>query len=86
VVPSTSACFCLAGILSQTCWFSTAQVGIEQVKRLRAQTGAPIGDVKKALENSGNDIKVAHDLLRRMGIAEAAKKSSRPAKEVLTSL
>lgn len=69
----------------QCCWFSTtaaSQSSIELVKQLRAQTGAPIGDIKKALQKTDNDVNAAIDALRTMGVAAAAKKATRSATEV----
>jgi hypothetical protein len=87
-VPSTNVCLWPAWALLPQCSYTNAAnpAGIELVKKLRAQTGAPIGDVKKALEKADSDIKVAYDVLRKMGIAAATKKSCRPASEVLSHL
>ena len=57
-----------------------------QVKELREKTGAGMMDCKKALEETGGDIEKAVDLLRKKGLAEAAKKAGRTAKEgIVTS-
>jgi elongation factor Ts len=52
-----------------------------QVAELRAVTGAGLMDCKRALEDSGGDMDVAKDVLRKKGIAIAQKKSARDAKE-----
>jgi elongation factor Ts len=47
------------------------------VKALRERTGAPIVDVKNALEESGGDEQKAIEILRKKGSASAAKRSGR---------
>jgi elongation factor Ts len=49
----------------------------ENIKELRAMTGAGFMDCKKALEQTGGDVNKAVDLLREKGLAAAAKKSGR---------
>ncbi len=56
-------------------------VSIEQVKELRARTGAGIVDCKKALEEANGDIEKAIEILRKKGIAKAVKKMGRKAAE-----
>ena len=56
-------------------------VTMESIKELRALTGAGMMDVKKTLEETGGDIEQAAALLRERGIAKAAKKADREAKE-----
>lgn len=56
-------------------------VTMEAIKTLRAMTGAGMMDVKKTLEETGGDIEQAAALLRERGIAKAAKKADREAKE-----
>jgi len=56
-------------------------VTMEAIKELRALTGAGMMDVKKTLEETGGDIEQAAALLRERGIAKAAKKADREAKE-----
>ena len=55
----------------------------EMIKKLRGMTGAGMLDVKKALDETGGDIDKAAALLRERGIAKAAKKSERTAREGL---
>jgi len=55
----------------------------EMIKKLRGMTGAGMLDVKKALDETGGDIDKAAALLRERGIAKAAKKSERSAREGL---
>lgn len=56
-------------------------VTTEQVKTLRAMTGAGLMDVKRALEDTDGNIEKAATLLRERGIAKADKKSDRAANE-----
>jgi elongation factor Ts len=56
-------------------------VSMDSIKRLRAMTGAGMMDVKKALEETSGDLDKAAQLLRERGIAKAAKKAEREAKE-----
>jgi elongation factor Ts len=58
----------------------------EDVKRLREQTGAGIMDCKRALEESDGDVERAQAYLREKGLATAAKKAGRAAREgIVTS-
>lgn len=56
-------------------------VSMEDIKRLRAQTGAGMMDVKGALEEADGNVDKAAELLRERGIAKAAKKAGREASE-----
>ncbi len=51
------------------------------IKKLRGMTGAGMLDVKKALDETGGDIDKAAALLRERGIAKAAKKAERTARD-----
>ena len=51
------------------------------VKELREKTGCGMMDCKRALEKSEGDIQKAIDILREQGMATAAKKAGRIAKE-----
>ena len=53
------------------------------IKELREQTGAGMMACKKALTEAGGDSEKALDVLRKKGLAMAAKKSSRDASEGL---
>src|SRR5215470_19952163 len=53
----------------------------QQVKALRDRTGAGVMDCKEALTASGDDLETAVEYLRKKGIASAAKKAHREAKE-----
>ena len=62
-----------------------ADISAAQVKELRERTGAGFMDCKNALTESGGDIDKAIALLRERGLAAAAKKSGREAREGLVS-
>lgn len=62
------------------------QITTEMIKELRGMTGAGILDCRKALENSGGDMKKAIDFLREKGLATAAKRSDRQASEGVLEL
>jgi len=51
------------------------------VKELRERTGAGMMDCKKALAEAGGDLDKAVDVLRKSGIAAAAKRAGRAAAE-----
>jgi elongation factor Ts len=58
----------------------------ETVKQLRERTGAGIMDCKRALEQSEGDLDRAMSWLREKGLATAAKKAGRAAREgIVTS-
>src|SRR3954454_22036696 len=52
-------------------------VSAADVKALRERTGAPMMDVKNALEEAEGDEQKAIDILRKKGAASAAKRSGR---------
>ncbi len=52
-----------------------------QVKELRDKTGAGMMDCKGALDESGGDLEKAIDILRKKGLAHAAKRAGRVAKD-----
>jgi elongation factor Ts len=53
----------------------------DQVKELRERTGAGFMDCKRALEETAGDVDRAVTLLRERGVAMAAKKAGREARE-----
>ena len=62
------------------------EITAEKVKKLRDQTGAGMMDCKAALQESKGDVAEAVDILRKKGVAMAAKKAGRTASEgVITS-
>ena len=56
-------------------------ISADLVKKLREKTGAGMMDCKRALEKAEGDMDKAIDHLRKQGMAQAAKKASRIAKE-----
>ena len=58
-----------------------SQISLELIKQLRERTAAGFSDCKKALEESGGDIEKAIDILRKKGLAIAAKRAGKEAKE-----
>jgi elongation factor Ts len=56
------------------------------VKELRERTGAGMMDCKAALQETNGDMEPAVDLLRKKGLAKAAKKAGRVAAEGLIGL
>lgn len=57
------------------------KVSAADISKLRELTGAGMMDCKKALEESNGDTEAAQDWLRKKGIAKAAKREDREAKE-----
>ena len=51
------------------------------VKELREISGAGMMDCKRALDEAGNDIKKAMEVLRKSGVAKAKKKAGRSASD-----
>jgi elongation factor Ts len=52
-----------------------------QVKELRDKTGAGMMDCKSALDEANGDVEKAIELLRKKGLAQAAKRAGRVAKD-----
>jgi elongation factor Ts len=59
---------------------------IQTITKLRELTGAGIVDCKKALDEAGDDIDKAVELLRKKGEAKAAKKADRVASEGIIAM
>jgi elongation factor Ts len=59
----------------------TEQISAAQVKELREKTGAPMMDCRSALVESKGDLEQAVVVLRKKGMASAAKKASRVTSE-----
>lgn len=53
------------------------KVSLEAIKRLRDETGAPIGAVRSALEEAGGDAAKAREVLKQRGALLAAKREDR---------
>lgn len=60
---------------------SDIKVSAADINKLRQMTGAGMMDCKKALEETNGDYEEAQDYLRKKGIAKAAKREDREAKE-----
>lgn len=60
-----------------------AEITAKLVKELRDKTGAGMMDCKKALQETDGDVEKAVEFLRKKGIAKAAKKADREAKDGL---
>ena len=63
-----------------------ANITAQMVKELRERTGAGMMDCKAALQETNGDMEQAVDLLRKKGLAKAAKKAGRIAAEGLIGL
>ena len=61
------------------------EISARQVKELRARTGAGVMDCRNALAEAEGDLERAQQLLRAKGLAAAARKSGRVAKEGLVT-
>jgi len=58
-----------------------AEISAKMVQELREKTGAGMMDCKKTLAEAGGDMAKAEELLRKKGLAQAAKKATRAATE-----
>ena len=63
----------------------SSQITAQMVKELRDRTGAPMMDCKSALTETGGDADKAIEVLRKKGLAKAAKKAGRSAKDGLVA-
>lgn len=63
-----------------------AEITASMVKELREKTDAGMMDCKAALTETGGDMEAAIDLLRKKGLAKAAKKAGRVAAEGLVGV
>lgn len=61
-------------------------ISAADVSELRKSTGAGMLDCKKALEETGGNMEQAVDLLRKKGLAAAAKKAGRAATEGIVAI
>jgi len=59
----------------------TPKIDAKLVKELREKSGAPMGDCLKALQEAKGDMEEAFVVLRKRGMASAAKKASRSTNE-----
>ena len=60
-------------------------ISAEVVRKLREETGAGMMDCKSALVEAGGDMEKARELLRKKGLAAAAKKAGRATSEGLVA-
>ena len=58
-----------------------ADISAAQVKQLRDMTGAGMMDAKRALQETEGDMDAAVELLRKKGMASAAKRADRATTE-----
>ena len=63
----------------------TVAARADRVRELRDRTGAGVMDCKAALEASSGDLQGAVEFLRKKGLADAAKKQHRDAREGLVA-
>jgi elongation factor Ts len=61
------------------------EISAQAVKELRERTGAGFMDCKRALEATGGDVEAAVTQLREKGLAAAAKRAGRDARDGLVS-
>src|SRR5256885_8935478 len=62
---------------------ATMAITADMVKKLREQTGAGMMECKNALTEANGDFEEANIILRKRGLASAAKKAGRTANEGL---
>jgi elongation factor Ts len=60
---------------------ATLTVTADMVKKLRDQTGAGMMECKAALTEANGNFEEANTILRKRGLASAAKKAGRTARE-----
>jgi elongation factor Ts len=60
---------------------TAVKIDAKQVKELRDKSGAPMGDCLKALQEANGEMEAAFVVLRKRGMASAAKKASRTTNE-----
>ncbi len=58
-----------------------AKVAIEDIRKLRQESGAGVMDVKRALEDTGGDLGKAREVLKARGLEISAKKAGRTTSE-----
>ena len=75
----------IRGVSSSACIYASIDKKTElaMIKDLREKTGAPLMDVKKALNTAEFDLDKAYGELRKRGLAAASKKAGRVAAEGL---
>jgi elongation factor Ts len=63
-----------------------AKVSVADIKALRERTGAGMTDVKKALDEAEGNVEAAIEIIRKRGLAKAAKREGNTAKEGLVAI
>ena len=63
-----------------------AKISAADIKSLRERTGAGMTDVKNALTEALGDVEAAVELIRKRGLAKAAKREGNAAKEGLVAI
>ena len=59
---------------------------MSKIKEVRSRTGGGFGDCKKALDDAGDDIEKAIEIIRKQSAVKAAKKADRTAAEGLLAM
>ena len=59
---------------------------MSKIKEVRSRTGVGFGDCKKALDDAGDDIEKAIEIIRKQSALKAAKKADRTAAEGLLAM
>ena len=62
-------------------WCSSIKVSLDAIKKLREETSAPMGECKKALEESSCDHEQALQWLRKKGLTSAEKRAGKETRE-----
>jgi len=53
------------------------KISVQEIKKLRDKTGCGVADCRRALEESGGDLKKAEGILKEKGVAVARKRSEK---------
>lgn len=61
-------------------------ISIDQIKKLRDETGAGIADCREALTVSNGDMEKAKEIVRQKGLENSSKKSDREVKQGLVEV
>lgn len=62
------------------------QIKVEDIKKLREETGAGVADIRQALEETDGNLERAKEVLKQKGLDRAAKKSERQVKTGLVEV
>ena len=61
-------------------------VSVDEIKKLREETGAGIADCREAIEEAGGDLEIAKEVLKKKGLDKAASKGDREVKSGLVEV